>query len=265
MKYFYFTILILFFVLSGCYTPDNNQNTKILKQNIPPITPDDSTKVDTVKINKMPLEYSQNYLLGKFDPAQHPNFVKVDSTHSVLGIPLFILEEAYEAYLDMYQAALEDGIRLAIVSSARSFYEQKYIWDIKWKNSEDTLDVDKARFILRYSAMPGTSRHHWGTDIDLNSVEPAFFEASEGKLVYNWLLQNATKFGYFQPYTVINEARPTGYQEEKWHWSYAPVADSCLKLYQNQIQFQDLNGFKGSHLAKELNIIEDYVLGIAKK
>ncbi|MFM9004881.1 MAG: D-alanyl-D-alanine carboxypeptidase family protein [Flavobacteriales bacterium] len=40
---------------------------------------------------------------------------------------------------------------------------------------------------MKFSSMPGTSRHHWGTDIDLNSVEPSYFLSGKGLLIYQWL------------------------------------------------------------------------------
>jgi D-alanyl-D-alanine carboxypeptidase len=55
--------------------------------------------------------------------------------------------------------------------------------------------------IMNYSAMPQASRHHWGTDVDINSVEPEYFESGQGLKEYTWLQENAWKFGFCQPYT----------------------------------------------------------------
>ncbi len=49
--------------------------------------------------------------------------------------------------------------------------------------------------------MPQASRHHWGTDVDINSVEPEYFESGQGLKEYTWLQENAWKFGFCQPYT----------------------------------------------------------------
>jgi len=70
----------------------------------------------------------------------------------------------------------------------------------------------------------GTSRHHWGTDIDLNSFNNKYFESGKGKKIYDWLTSNASSFGFCQPYTPKGDHRPHGYNEEKWHWSYQPVS-----------------------------------------
>ena len=65
--------------------------------------------------------------------------------------------------------------------------------------------------------MPGTSRHHWGTDIDMTDMSVAFYNTRKGKKMYDWMSKNAAKFGFYQPF---NANRKDGYQEEKWHWSY---------------------------------------------
>ncbi len=75
--------------------------------------------------------------------------------------------------------------------------------------------------ILLYSSMPGTSRHHWGTDFDINELKNSYYDKGDGKIVYTWLKQHAHKYGFCQPYT---KGRKKGYEEEKWHWSYIPVA-----------------------------------------
>jgi len=97
----------------------------------------------------------------------------------------------------MYEAAQNDGITLIIVSGFRSYEYQKKLWEDKWfgytaVNNEDLYltipdDFERTKEILKYTAMPGTSRHHWGTDIDLNSVEPSYFKTDEGKKIYEWL------------------------------------------------------------------------------
>ncbi len=74
--------------------------------------------------------------------------------------------------------------------------------------------------------MPGTSRHHWGTDFDLNNLTNSYFSRGEGKVIYAWLKKNAGKYGFCQPYTA---GREEGYNEERWHWSYIPLARIFLR------------------------------------
>ena len=74
----------------------------------------------------------------------------------------------------MKQAAAEDGIQIKIVSSSRSFERQLAIWNAKYiQNEENGLDpIENIRKIIEYSTIPGTSRHHWGTELDLIDAEP---------------------------------------------------------------------------------------------
>lgn len=210
-------------------------------------------------------------LLGKLDPSSHQDFVEVAlSMASREGI--YMREEAYKAFTSMYEAAREEGVTLRVISGARSFDHQKRIWEEKWNGlrklhgdvkATDIEDAgERALEILRFSAMPGTSRHHWGTDIDLNSLQNSYFDSFEGREVYRWLRQHAYDYGFCQPYTAHGQDREGGYEEEKWHWSYYPVAADFLRAYRHMIVYEDINGFDGSETAKELDVIEKYVLDI---
>jgi len=214
----------------------------------------------------------KNFLLGKYDPAKHPDFVKIDHRYTDKS-NIYMHKEAYEAFLRMQDSARKDGIRLIIISATRTFDYQKKIWESKWmgqmlvngKNLAKTIPdpVERAKCILQYSSLPGTSRHHWGTDIDLNSVEIAYFATSSGKKVFEWLKDHAAYFGFCQPYGEWGAERSTGYQPEPWHWSYMPLAAKFLEAYAQEITYDDLTGFAGSETAASLKVIENYVFGIS--
>ena len=112
--------------------------------------------------------------------------------------------------------------------------------------------------------MPSTSRHHWGTDIDINGFDEYFDGKNEkANNEYEWLVNNAHKFNFCQVYTEKREGkRQTGYNEEKWHWSYMPLSSGYLKEYKKFITYTDINGFSASQFAEELNIIEEYIFGV---
>ena len=113
--------------------------------------------------------------------------------------------------------------------------------------------------------MPSTSRHHWGTDIDINSLEPSYFASGKGLKEYTWLVNNAHRFGFCQVYDDMKKTGRTGYQEEKWHWSYLPESTKFLNEYHAKITYADIKGFKGSNLASKINFIPTFVDGISKK
>lgn len=214
----------------------------------------------------------KNYLLGKFDPATHPQFARLKDEHtSGSARGGYLRKEAYEAFIRMSAAAKADGVELTIISATRNFDAQKRIWENKWtgkvlvegKDLTKVTDLkERARLILLYSSMPSTSRHHWGTDMDLNSLENNFFESSEGLKIYSWLTTHAGEYGFCQPYTSKTDGR-TGYEEEKWHWSYLPISGMLLEEYKRHVRYSDVKGFRGSETAKTLNVIDLYVDGVA--
>jgi zinc D-Ala-D-Ala carboxypeptidase len=213
----------------------------------------------------------KNYLLGKFNPSTDSKFSPLKSEHAPAGGDL--RTEAYQAFIKMAYAANKEKVKLQIISSTRNFISQKRIWEAKWKGTtkvdgKDLTTVadptERAKIILKYSSMPGTSRHHWGTDVDLNSLENGYFASGEGLRIYKWLEKHALEYGFCQPYTSKDAGR-TGYEEEKWHWSYMPLAKGFLEEYIKQIQYADIKGFEGSEAAEPVKIIEDYVTGVACK
>lgn len=149
-------------------------------------------------------------------------------------------------------ARVEAGIELAPVSSFRDFERQRDIWNAKYRGERTLLDrrgepldalalEPDARIdaILAWSALPGASRHHWGTDIDVidRAALPAGYrpqlipqEYATGGLFERldmWLAESLQRFGFFRPYTRETD----GVQPEPWHLSYAAVArPACAAL-----------------------------------
>lgn len=235
-----------------------------------------SQLTDTLESNVAEMSFDTldvKYLLGQFKPEADSNFVRMENIHSEGSARnQRIHKKTYEAFKKMYAAAKADGISLTIKSATRNFYYQKGIWERKWtgerlvagKNLANTVanPAERAKIILKYSSMPGTSRHHWGTDIDLNDFNNSYFESGQGLREFQWLQEHAIKFGFARPYTAKGERRPEGYEEEKWHWSYLPLAQDYQKSYKALVNLEMINGFKGSEVAAELDVITNYVFGI---
>lgn len=219
-------------------------------------------------------QVDKNYLLGKFDPATHPQFIKLSDEHtrgSARGA--YLRKETYEAFVKMSEAALKDSVKLVIISATRNFDSQKRIWENKWNGKvqvegKDLTTVhdpkERARLILLYSSMPSTSRHHWGTDMDLNNLNNKFFDSGEGLNIYTWLKAHGAEYGFCQPYTTKEGGR-TGYEEERWHWSYLPLSGEFLNQYKKEVTYKDITGFEGSEVAKPMGVIKNYVEGVACK
>lgn len=207
---------------------------------------------------------TKDFLLGKFDYRKHELFKRVPAELS--SKELYIHREALDAFSKMRDSAATEKIELKIVSGTRNFEEQKRIWENKWQRERAHFQTPKetALKILEYSSMPSTSRHHWGTDIDINSVESAYFKSEKGAAVYSWLMKNANRFGFYQTYTSKENGR-TGYSMEEWHWSFLPLAEKYLDRYNQLILSSDITGFMGCETAIEIDIIKNYVNGIEGK
>jgi len=206
----------------------------------------------------------KDFLIGNVRRKVNPLFVKVDEAPAEREI--YLIRPVYEAFREMYEAALHDGVKLIIISGHRTYIEQVCEWELRWNNPRTEItfadNVEKAGFILQYRSMPGASRHHWGTDIDLNSFKLEYYESREGQQVYQWLKDHAATFGFYQPYTGYDENRRTGFQEEKWHWSYKPLSQPMLLKYIELVSLDDIRGFKGDAAVKKLPILSDWVCAI---
>jgi LAS superfamily LD-carboxypeptidase LdcB len=158
--------------------------------------------------------------------------------------------EAIASFLAMRDAAAAEGIELAARSSFRDFDTQIGIWNRKWSGERPILDrqgqvllreklsdAETVEAILAWSAIPGGSRHHWGSDVDVidaaavpegYSVQlvPAEYAADGifGRL-NAWLDANLHEYGFFRPYRTDRG----GVSPEPWHLSYAPISGPALE------------------------------------
>lgn len=234
---------------------------------VPPINPWDTlpfVHTDT---------FDLDYLRGRFEPQAHPDFVAVNPDLTDRDGTYYLRKDAAEAFARMATAAARDSVRLRIISATRNFDRQKSIWEAKWKGQrllegrENAPEVypdpaQRALAILRWSSMPGTSRHHWGTDVDINRLTNEYFEQGRGLREYEWLQAHAADYGFCQPYSPKGEDRPYGYNEEKWHWSYLPVATRLTELARTKLKDTQIDGFAGAAVAPDIKVVERYVLGI---
>src|SRR5690348_17327905 len=153
--------------------------------------------------------------------------------------------EVVAPFLAMRAAAAADGVDLVAFSSFRDFDRQLSIWNGKFRGERPMQDragrtlnagalspAERVVAILWWSALPGASRHHWGTDFDVMDlaalpqgyriqVVPAEYRAGGPfERLTNWLDRHMHAFGFFRPYATDRG----GVSPEPWHLSYAPVA-----------------------------------------
>lgn len=245
--------LLLCFILVNCQTDVRESSTS--ESNVNP----SQSSGEILS----PGNISVDFVTGQFEFEDHPDFVLV--ADSLTDKEIYLQRPTYDAFLEMAAHARKDSVDLIIVSGTRNFMVQKSIWERKWENSEEETDMAKAKEILLYSSMPMTSRHHWGTDIDLNRLTNSWFEEGEGKKVYDWLLKHANDYGFYQPYTDKSRNGRTGYEEEKWHWTFMPLAKPYLDFYNSNVTNEDITGFEGSELATDIDMVKNYVNGLSVK
>ncbi len=93
--------------------------------------------------------------------------------------------------------------------------------------------TEREQEVLTASAAPGLSRHHWGTDVDILGLNPVHF-VEGGRLHddWRWLDDHALDYGFFQTYGDPGD-EPYAHMEERWHWSYYPIAQALWEFVED--------------------------------
>jgi len=199
-----------------------------------------------------------------------------------------IHQHALPAYQALQTAAAQAGFKLRAVSGFRSFQQQLNIWNNKFNGLRAILDSDsqplntailsdeeKVFAILRWSMLPGASRHHWGTEIDVcDSLSlPSDYQLQLIPQEYDtggyladftrWLDANIAEFGFFKPY----QQDLGGVAREPWHISFKDIADNAQQQHDlaqvtATIEASDIAG-KAAILANIETIHQRYVINIS--
>tara|TARA_B100000945_G_scaffold275599_1_gene239707 strand:- start:358 stop:1089 length:732 start_codon:yes stop_codon:yes gene_type:complete len=152
-----------------------------------------------------------------------------------------LLHEAYLKFKQMQIDAKKEGIEIEIVSGYRSYEKQKDIWNNKYnKNFENgILGIKNINRIIQYSTLPGTSRHHWGTDIDIIDkrfvpkgdllIEKNYTENGIYSQLFYWMKKNSKKYGFYLVYD--DSPKRKGFKFEPWHYSYKPLSVIFLRRF----------------------------------
>jgi LAS superfamily LD-carboxypeptidase LdcB len=180
-----------------------------------------------------------------------PTLLTGQDTTSLLPLPFqgegapLLQAAVLPALVQLREHGLQQGFDLRVASGFRGFESQLRIWNAKARGERPVLDDggvpldifslaprERVFAILRWSALPGASRHHWGTDLDVYdqaSLPPNYRlrltpdeVAPEGVLgrFHQWLGSVLPDSGFFRPYFTDRG----GVAPELWHLSYAPLA-----------------------------------------
>ncbi|MCK5074208.1 MAG: M15 family metallopeptidase [Bacteriovoracaceae bacterium] len=184
--------------------------------------------------------------------------------------------EVIRPFKALQSMAQENGFELSIASAYRSFDTQLSIWNAKARGEKKLLDKDghpmdynnlsKTELlfaILTWSALPGFSRHHWGTDIDIfdkNSLPSPDYqiqliddEVKDGGIfgpLHIWLdkkISTNTAHGFLRPYQKDSK----GVMPERWHISHFPTAKRYIEKLTLQL-FSDTMDAADILLKKEI-------------
>ena len=180
-------------------------------------------------------------MLGQTNPEALDSLLMGHHLFPDTGKKYRLQPEVAQAFEKMKTEALEDGIEMEIVSSFRSYATQKKIWNRKFKRfTAEGMPAKRAiKKIIEYSTLPGTSRHHWGTDIDLilknHSVkgdvllDSLFHNNNPFEPLRLWMEKNASAFGFYLVYD--RDSLRKGFQYEPWHYSYKKISKPYLAHY----------------------------------
>lgn len=181
-------------------------------------------------------------------------FVELLSPYHQLETRFKLESQTALAFQAMADSAAKDGIKLAICSAYRPFDRQLAIWNAKASGKRAVLDINEqpvdisplsddelVDLILLWSALPGASRHHWGTDIDvfdaeqieaksLRLVEAEYRDGGPCAQLHQWLVANAKDFGFYFPF----QRGQSAVSAEPWHISYFPVSQALLPQFDVQ-------------------------------
>ncbi len=176
--------------------------------------------------------YTKNQLIGKGNP-------------DIIGNAYTskMQKDTKVAFQKMKNEAAKEGINIEVVSAYRSFEKQKQIFENKYRQFilEGLSPSEAITKIIEYSTIPGTSRHHWGTDIDIidanfprpESVleEEHYYGDGPYCKLKEWLNEHSEKHGFYEVYT--NNPSRKGFKYEPWHFSYKPISKPMLQEYKN--------------------------------
>ena len=182
---------------------------------------------------------------------------------------------AREDFLRLRQEARSENLELSVASGYRDYSRQRDIWNgkvsgrIPLRNeqgeiipTEQLSETERILTILRWSALPGFSRHHWGSDLDVFDANACprpqllpqeYLQGGACHPLFLFLCKKMKQFGFFHPY----DKDRGGICPEPWHISHYPTAAPC----ETQLSVEGLKHFITLH-RKEI-LLADIILSQA--
>ena len=144
-------------------------------------------------------------------------------------------ERIYPDLQRMFDDARADGIALYVVQGYRTEQEQQQMLDNKIKEYKSLgKSTEEAKALAeQWVAVPGTSEHQIGIAVDIN----ADTEKCTPEKLYNWLSENAHKYGFINRYPE-DKTEITGIIYEPWHYRYVGI-DAAKEIYEKGICLEE--------------------------
>ena len=157
---------------------------------------------------------NRNNIIGGYSPSVK----QFDAKYCQDNVTKYTFDErAFDDAMDMIKAALDDGVKLVIVSSYRTYERQTTLYNnkVNYYVQRGYSKADAEQKAATIVAVPGTSDHNLGLAIDFNYLEQVY----ENRKELVWLRNNAERFGFVMRYPK-NKENVTGVIYEPWHYRY---------------------------------------------
>ena len=141
----------------------------------------------------------------------------------------------YPYLQEMFDEMKADGIYPIVREGYRTAEEQEKIFNEKVQAymNEGYFRTRAERIAKEWVALPGTSEHQLGIAVDINADKAH----SANDEVYEWLAENAYKYGFILRYPQGKEDI-TGAEYEPWHYRYVGV-EAAEEIFNSRICLEE--------------------------
>lgn len=144
-------------------------------------------------------------------------------------------ERIYPELQKMFNDARAAGLSLFVAQGYRTEEEQQLLLGQKQEayENEGNSPKEARKLAEQWVAVPGTSEHQIGIAVDIN----ADTEKSKAEDVYDWLADNAHKYGFINRYPA-DKTDITGISNEPWHYRYVGV-DAATEIHEKDLCLEE--------------------------
>ena len=144
----------------------------------------------------------------------------------------------YPYLQEMFDEMRADGIYPIVREGYRTTEEQEELFNEKVQvyMNEGYFRTRAESIAKEWVALPGTSEHQLGIAVDINADKTQ----STNDEVYDWLAENAHKYGFILRYPQGKE-EITGTEYEPWHYRYVG-REAAEEIFNNQICLEEYFG-----------------------